>query len=323
MPAAPLTMFDALTTRRTLLDAFLRVQENGGCRGADGMTVARFAACLDEELDRLQDRLLRGLYRPFPLLRFEIPKATSGLRRLTVPTVRDRVVQTAVYSLTREIFEAEYEETSYAYRLGRSVKDAVRRVAELRDLGFRFVLDADVDAFFDNIPHERLLARVGRLGLPGEIAALLAGWVRAEVYDGRRVFRLDKGIPQGSVVSPMLANLFLDELDENLALFGQSAVRYGDDFVVLCRDPRQAQEALELTDYLLAELELRLQPDKTRVTSFEQGFTFLGAIFLKNDVYLPFDRHRPPPAQPSLPPPLDLWTYLELRGEAASWPPST
>ena len=145
---------------------------------------------------------------------------------------------------------------------------------------------------------------------------LFEGWVAAEVYDGSRVYPLERGVPQGSVVSPMLANLFLDELDEELALFGQAVVRYADDFLVLCRDRSAAVEALELTDYLVAELELHLNRDKTTITSFDQGFTFLGATFVKDSIYLPFERRRPEPASPSLPPPLDLWTYLELRGES-------
>lgn len=289
------------------------MRENNGCRGADGVTVARFAADLESELDRLQGSLLRGSYRPFPLLRFQIPKPTSGLRSLCVPTVRDRVLQSAVYLITREVFEAEFEEASHAYRQGRSVRTAVHRIHQLRDQGYRFVVDADIDAFFDNIPHERLLARLARLGLDPRLLALFEQWVRAEVYDGRRIVRLTRGIPQGAVVSPLLANLFLDELDENLALFGRAAVRYADDFLLLCRSAEETGEAVELTEYLLAELELRLNREKTRATSFEQGFQFLGAIFLGDSTFLPFDRPRPERTPPVLPPPLDLLTYLELR----------
>ncbi len=122
-------------------------RENNGCRGADGVTVERFAADLETELDHLQGSLLRGSYRPFPLLRFEIPKPSSGLRSLCVPTVRDRVLQSAVYLITREVFEAEFEDASHAYRQGRSVRTAVHRIHQLRDQGYRFVVDADIDAF--------------------------------------------------------------------------------------------------------------------------------------------------------------------------------
>jgi retron-type reverse transcriptase len=147
-------MLDQLISRRALYDAFAHVQEKAGCRGADGVTVGQFRTNLETELDSLQDRLIRRRYQPFPLLRFQIPKRGEGVRDLTVPTVRDRVLQTAVYHLTREIFEAEFEECSYAFREGRSVKDAVHRIDDLRRQGFRFVVDADIEGFFDNI--ERL-----------------------------------------------------------------------------------------------------------------------------------------------------------------------
>ncbi|HKH48242.1 MAG TPA: reverse transcriptase/maturase family protein, partial [Thermoanaerobaculia bacterium] len=195
-----------------------------------------------------------------------------GLRALCVPAVRDRVLQTAVYLVTRPVFEAEFETCSYAYREGRSVRDAVLRIDQLRRQGFRWLVDADIDSFFDNISHERLLARLARLPLDLYVRELFERWIRVEIYDGRRIYPLQRGIPQGSVVSPMLANLFLDELDENLALFGQTLVRYGDDFVILCKSPEQAAEALELTDYLLEELDLQLNQEKTRTTSFDQGF---------------------------------------------------
>jgi group II intron reverse transcriptase/maturase len=307
--------FDRLTSRSTLYEAFARVYDNHGCRGADGVTVEQFAANLEAELDHLQGALLRGSYRPFPLLRFQIPKATSGLRSLCVPTVRDRVLQSAVFLITRETFEAEFEDTSHAYRLGRSVRTAIHQIHRLRDQGYLWVVDADIDGFFDSIPHQPLLARLRRLGFDPRLDRLFTQWMQAEVYDGRRIFRLTRGVPQGAVVSPLLANLFLDELDENLALFGRTAVRYADDFVVLCKSAEDAGEALELTDYLLAELQLHLNREKTRTTSFEQGFQFLGAFFLEASTFLPFDRPKPERTPPALPPPLDLLTYLELREE--------
>jgi group II intron reverse transcriptase/maturase len=308
------TLFQRVTARSTLHAAFERVRERSGCRGADGMTVADFAADLESEIGRLQDRLVRGRYRPFPLLRFNVSKPGGGARPLSVPTVRDRVAQTAVYLATRDLFDRELEEASHAYRQGRSVRTAIHRVNELRERGYRFLVHADVDAFFDSIPHPRLLARLGKLPLDPPVRRLFELWIAGEVYDGERISPLDKGVPQGSVVSPMLANLFLDELDESLALFGQTVVRYADDLLVLCKSREEAEAAMELTDYLVAELELHLNREKTATTSFDQGFEFLGAVFLKDSVYLPFERRRPEPSTPSLPPPLDLWTYLELRG---------
>jgi group II intron reverse transcriptase/maturase len=306
-------MLDTLISRRTLYAAFDRVRENAGCRGSDGVTVGQFAENLEIELDRLQDRLIRRRYHPLPLLQFKIPKGETKIRSLSVPAVRDRVLQSAVYLITKEIFEAEFEECSYAFREGRSVKDAVHRIDQLRRQGFRWIVDADIEGFFDNIDHDRLLARLRKLPIDPYVLSLFERWIRVEVYDGSRIFPLTRGIPQGSVVSPMLANLFLDELDENLALFGQTLVRYADDFLVLCKEPDEAAQALELTDYLLEDLHLKLNEEKTRLTSFDQGFKFLGAIFLKDDIYLPFNRSKPEWTTPALPPPLDLLSYLEMK----------
>ncbi|HEY6323092.1 MAG TPA: reverse transcriptase domain-containing protein [Thermoanaerobaculia bacterium] len=302
-----------LYARRTLHAAFERVRANAGCRGADGVTVGRFAERLEEELDHLEDRLRSRRYHPYPLLSFPIPKPRHGIRHLAVPTVRDRVAQTAAYLVTKDRFDAELEQCSYAFRPGRSVKSAIRRVDELRREGYRFIVDADVEDFFGQVTHDRLLGRLRRMRLDPCLVALFESWIGAEVYDGQRVYRLDRGIAQGSVVSPMLANLFLDDLDENLAIFGKTVVRYADNLLILCKTAAEAGEALELTDYLLAELELRLNREKTATGSFEQGFKFLGAVFLKDAIYLPFEPERPEPSNPVLPPPLDLLAYLELR----------
>lgn len=180
-------MLEAITSRRTLYDAFARVRENGGCRGADGVTLHDFAVNLETELDSLQDRLLRRCYHPFPLLRFEVPKSGNRVRYLSVPTVRDRVLQTAVYLVTREIFDAEFEACSYAFREGRSVKHAVHRIDELRRQGFLWVVDADIEGFFDNIDHERLIERLWKLPLAPYVLSLFELWIRAEIYDGKKI----------------------------------------------------------------------------------------------------------------------------------------
>lgn len=306
-------MLDEILERETLRRAFWRVRDNHGCRGADGMTVDHFEADLEQEIDRLQDRLLRDCYHPYPLLEISIPKRSGGARRLCIPTVRDRVAQTAADLVVRPVFEAEFEDCSYAFRRGRSTRDAVRKICELREQGYRWLLDADIHDCFDTIPHDRLLARLARLSLEAEVLRLFESWVRTEVYDGKRLHSPACGIPQGSVVSPLLANLFLDELDETFALFEQVIVRYADDFLILCRDRDRAEGALEVTDALLDGLGLALNREKTAVTSFAHGFKFLGALFVDDEVYLPYARHKEETPPPALPPPLDLWTYLELK----------
>jgi len=165
------------------------------------------------------------------------------------------------------------------------------------------------------VPHDLLLEKIKRLfsGEP-EIVTLLQKWIKAEVYDGDHIWRLDKGLPQGSVTSPTLANLFLDELDETFIDMGLKLVRYADDFLVLTKTEDKASEAFELTDMLLEELHLELNQLKTKIVSFDRGFKFLGAIFLNNDVYLPFGQKKQKGRPPKLPAPLNLQKYLELRG---------
>lgn len=182
------------------------------------------------------------------------------------------------------------------------------------------MVDADIRGFFDRIPHGQLLERVATLGLDPYVEHLFALWVRAEVYDGLSVQQLESGIPQGSVVSPMLANLYLDRLDEELEAAGLRVVRYADDFVLLCRDQSEAGAALEVTDGLLEELALDLHREKTEVRSFDQGFKFLGTLFVGDSVFVPLERAKARDFVPKLPPPLDLRRYLELRhqGEAPS-----
>jgi RNA-directed DNA polymerase len=311
-------LLDRLVSRSNLHAAFERVRANGGCRGSDGVTVTAFAEDLERELDSLEVSLRSGTYQPYPLLEIHIPKrprpdgSPPGERRLAIPAVRDRVAQAAFYEVTREVFEAEMEEVSFAFRPGLGVRPAVARLQELRDQGFRFVVDADIDDFFDSIPHERLFARVHKLPLPDVFFALLARWVRCEVYDGRSLRWVERGVPQGSAVSPMLANLFLDQLDEAFLRAGKQVVRYADDFVVLCRTESEAEAALELSDQLLERLELDLERGKTVITSFDRGFKFLGAIFAGDEVYLPFPTDREERQTRALPPPLTLLRYLEL-----------
>lgn len=313
-------LFEEITNFNTLQTAWQRVRENGGCRGSDGVTLKRFAAHLDANLRDLSNGLHAGHYHPFPLLRFPIPKRNSKEQRfLSVPTVRDRVAQTAVFLATRDIFEAEFETVSHAYREGRGVRTAVQDIKRWRDKGYRFAVDADIDDYFDNVPHDILMQKLTPLFDDSAILRLFEKWIRAEIYDGTRIWTLEKGIPQGSVVSPYLANLVLDILDETLMEFGMKLVRYADDFLVLCKTEEEARDTIELTDMLLEDLHLDLNPLKTKLVSFDSGFKFLGAIFLYDSIYLPYPQPRKAGVPPRLPPPLNLRRYLELKNR---WPVS-
>ncbi|MCA9735353.1 MAG: RNA-directed DNA polymerase [Deferribacteres bacterium] len=312
-------LFSTICDFNTLLAAWERVRANGGCRGSDGISIASFSFDYETKLRDLSNSISSGAYHPFPLLRFPIPKNNRpGERFLSVPTVRDRLAQTAVFLATRDIFEAEFENLSHAYRPGRGVRTAVYDIKEWRDKGYRFAVDADISAYFDNVPHDLLLQKLDALfPQQPQILRLFKKWIRAEIYDGTKIWRLEKGIPQGSVVSPLLANLFLDELDETLMGFKLKLVRYADDFLILAKSQEKAEEAIELTDMLLDDMHLELNPLKTKIVSFDHGFKFLGAIFLQDGVYLSFpEKKKKKNERPNLPAKLDLRRYLEYKNSS-------
>lgn len=280
-PLAP-TLRRAMA-RASLLAGWYKVRDNRGCGGTDGVTLADFESALDAQIVGLQREVLGGSYRPRPLLRAWMLKPNGARRGLAIPAVRDRVAQSAVAQLLEPVFEAEFEDCSFAYRQGRSVKRALERVARLRDEGYVWVVDADITAFFDNIDHDLLLREVARLVKDEGLLRLLRLWLEAEVQeeDGR-LTRMTQGVPQGSPVSPLLANLFLDHLDDAMLDADLRLVRYADDFLVLCRSEARARDALALTEGVLERLRLRLNPAKTRVVDFDGGFRFLGARFVRS-----------------------------------------
>lgn len=272
---------DALTYTR-LFEAWLKVRANHGAPGIDGVTLDAFERKLAENLKQLQRDAVRSEYRPSPLLAVDILEEEKKPRHLAIPTVRDRVIQTAVALVLTPIFEAEFEDASFAYRRGRSVKRAVERVLRYRDLGFRWVVDADISAFFDNIDHALLLKAVREVVSDARILALIEQWIRTEVVVDGVAHPTSKGVPQGSPISPLLANLYLDRLDEVLLAENLRLVRYADDFLILCKDRPHAEEALEITEDLLATLHLRLNTTKTRIVNFDHGFRFLGVTFVRS-----------------------------------------
>jgi group II intron reverse transcriptase/maturase len=280
--------FARIADRGTLRAGFIRVRDNHGCAGADGVTIDEFQSNLDVNVFALEEALVQNVYWPLPLLEILVDRGDGSARRLCVPAVRDRIAQAAALAVLSPIFEAEFERCSFGYRPGRSVRDAVLQIKAYFDQGYRWVVEADIDAFFDSVDHELLLTRVRRLISEERIVRLLELWVRAAVWDGSQVRRLKRGIPQGAVTSPALANLFLDDLDEALLAAGQRLVRYADDFVILCKDRRQAERAAKLTDEVLDSLALEL--DDAAITTFDAGFTFLGVTFMRSLILQPFDR---------------------------------
>lgn len=269
----------ALTRLRT---AFERVQQNNGQPGVDGVTVDQYGVRLEQKLVHLQAAVLGGRYQPDPLARVWLPRPGKTPRPLGIPSVRDRVLQTALAQTITPLLEAEFEDCSYAYRQGRSVRMAVERIGLLQRQGYRWVVEADIEHFFDCIPHARLLTELRAVVPDDDLVALVGQCLRAPVQDGDRCLAAMIGVPQGSPISPLLANLYLDHLDDTLLDDNLALVRYADDFIILTKSQQRAQAAVELTAAVLHDLELKLNPLKTRVVNFDTGFEFLGWNFVRS-----------------------------------------
>ena len=277
------SLMDKTYAAANLQSAFGKVWRNGGSAGADGQTVAHFEREAEAELARLHEQLREGSYRPQPVRRAWIDKPGSKEQRpLGIPAVRDRIVQGALRHVLEPIFETDFAEHSYGFRPGRGAKDALRRVDRLLKTGHVWVVDADLKSYFDTIPHDRLLALVKARVADGRVLALVERFLRAGVLEELNDWQpTERGTPQGGVISPLLANLYLNPLDHQMAQGGYEMVRYADDFVILCRDEAEARVALAAVATWVSGAGLILHPDKTRVVDATQrgGFDFLGYHF--------------------------------------------
>jgi CRISP-associated protein Cas1 len=276
-----------------LKQAWEHVRDNAGGPGVDGITISAFAQSEGPSLPEMRQQMLTGSFVALPLRKMLLRKRAGSMatRTLLVPTVRDRIAETAVARLFARSWEEEFVESSYAYRPGRGVDSAVARILQLRDRGYLYVVDADIVAYFDNIPHGGLLKLLREAtGNDAALHALMTQWVRATVWDGTDLTPLRRGIPQGSPLSPLLANFYLTPLDLALSQGDQRMVRYADDFLVLCRTSEAAAEALAIVKKTLLQLGLSLHPEKTRLTSFAEGFRFLGVRFGEAEPLIPWKR---------------------------------
>jgi RNA-directed DNA polymerase len=277
------SLIDKVYSKANLQSGFAAVWRNSGGAGVDGQSVAGFEAHLEKELSKLSEEVRTGRYRALPVRRVYIPKLGSHEKRpLGIPAVRDRVVQSALRHVMEPIFERQFAEHSYGFRPGRGCKDALRRVEELLQSGYHWVVDADLKSYFDTIPHEGLLRRVQEHISDGRVLKLIAAYLKAGVLEELRGWEpTECGTPQGAVISPLLANLYLNPLDQMMAAAGFELVRYADDFVILTQSQEQAQQALELVAAWVTEAGLQLHPQKTRIVDVQVpgGFDFLGYHF--------------------------------------------
>lgn len=252
-----------------------------GAAGVDGQSTEDFSHQEIAEIKRLHEQLRSGTYRPQAVRRVQIPKpGSTQVRSLGIPTVRDRVVQTALVNVIEPIFDNEFHERSFGFRHGRSCHDALRVVEELLESGNVIVVDADLQGYFDTIPKDRLLTLVSEKISDRRVLELVKGYLDQSVMEGLREWTPESGVPQGAVLSPLLSNLYLNELDHRMADKGFEMVRYADDFVILCRSQEHAEAALEEVKRFVREAGLTLHPEKTHIVdSREKSFDFLGYSF--------------------------------------------
>jgi len=264
-------------TEKLMLQAFKAVKRNRGAAGIDKVSIKMFEANRDENLLALMKDLKDGSYQPYPLRRSYIHKSATKRRPLGIPAVRDRVAQEVIRCLLSPIFERRFHEHSYGFRPGRNCHQAIRTVLELHDRhGYKYVLDADLKGFFDNIQHKVIMQSVAEEVADGNILRLVEKFLRSGVMEEGVFKPTNIGTPQGGVISPLLANIVLNHLDWRLHDAGYRFARYADDFVVVCRTEAQAKAAQALVERAVAELGLQLNQEKTEITSFGKGFDFLG-----------------------------------------------
>ncbi len=277
------SLIDKVYADRTLALAWAKVESNAGGSGVDCITIERFAKDCPRGLLDLKEQLRMASYLPLPIKRRWIPKpGTNEERPLGIPAVRDRIVQTALRMVIEPIFEHQFAEHSYGFRPGRGCKDALRRVQTLLKEGCTWIVDADLKSYFDTIPKDRLMARVAERIADSRVLTLIRSYLDQEVMEELvRYEPSERGTPQGAVISPLLANIYLDPLDHLLAQSGVEMVRYADDFVLLCRSEEAAQAALSRVQTWVEENGLTLHPEKTRIVDATQpgGFDFLGYHF--------------------------------------------
>ena len=276
------SLIDKVYAPRNLQAAFAQVKANGGAAGVDHVTIEKFAEQLEANLIQVSAQLRTGAYQPQAVRRKWIPKPGSKQQRpLGIPTVRDRVVQGALRNVLEPIFERDFAAHSYGFRPGRGCKDALRRVEQLLKAGSSWVVDADLASYFDTIPHDKLLQQVGRKVADSRVLELLRAMLQQGVLEALSYWTPTTGTPQGAVISPLLANIYLDPLDQELAGSGFELVRYADDFVILCRSEAEARTALACVQAWTTTAGLRLHAEKTRLVNVAEGdgFDFLGYHF--------------------------------------------
>ncbi len=272
-------LLERILSRTNMLKAWERVKANKGAPGIDDMSIDDFMAFAREHWVKIREELLAGTYQPKPVKRVEIPKQTGGTRPLGIPVVLDRLIQQAIAQVLMPIFDPHFSESSYGFRPGRSAHGAVYQMRDYIRQGYRLAVDADLSKFFDTVVHDVLMCRVAKRVRDKRVLRLIGKYLRAGVVINGRLQSTNKGVPQGGPLSPLLANILLDDLDKELEKRGHRFVRYADDFVILVKSYRSGKRVMaSICHFLEQQLKLSINQEKSKVASTNK-ITFLGFIF--------------------------------------------
>lgn len=285
LPPGPLKRLKAgrLFSMAALRRAWLKIKATGGGAGVDGVTIEKFEANLETNLARLRDDLLSGRYRPQRVKRLLVPKPNGGLRPLALWSLRDKLAQRVVYDCIEPYFERHFLACSFGFRPGRSIGDVVEAVTVQRRAHRRWVADIDIKDCFDSLDSRLMLRFVRQQVREPFILRLIRAWLKAKVFNALTGPQTEAGASQGAVLSPLLANVYLHQVDVALTRQGLHVVRYADDVLIFCRRKAEAEQALQAAAAALGRVRLEMNPHKSGVVHFDRGFKFLGVFFLRNE----------------------------------------
>ncbi len=265
-PALPVLLMEEICQRENLKRALQRVRQNKGSPGIDGMTVKKLPGYLKKHWPRMREQLLAGNYQPQPVKRVEIPKPDGGIRKLGIPTVLDRFVQQAIMQVLQKYWDKTFSEHSYGFRLGRSAHQAISRSQQYVEQGCRWVVDIDLEKFFDRVNHDKLMGKLAKRIPDKRLLRIIRAFLNAGVMENGLVGATTEGTPQGGPLSPLLSNIVLDELDRELEHRGHRFVRYADDCNIYVRSERAGRRVMEsISEFITRKLKLKVNHSKSKV----------------------------------------------------------
>lgn len=275
------SLYDKVISPSNLLDAYQKVRRNKGAGGVDGVTLESFEERAEEHLAFAQEKLQQKRYRARPVRRVYIPKPNGKKRPLGIPAILDRIVQQALLNWLGPIYDATFSEVSYGFRTGRNALDAIETVKSYLDRGYRYVVEVDIEKYFDSVDQSLLMKKLEEEVTDSSVLNLIKDFLQAGVMEEGRWSATDEGTPQGGVISPLLANVYLNSFDHLITEKGYKLIRYADDFVILCGTKEEAEQVMqEVVRYLEGELHLRTNKEKSRIVDFRrESFEFLGYVF--------------------------------------------